>query len=71
MISLRNDPFLGNINRYLDGLVKQALHENTCDWSGEFGDCMLPATVHHLASERDLCLRHFGMAVALGHTSEV
>ena len=30
-----------------------------CAFEDEFCDCRQPATVHHLASEQEFCVRHF------------
>ena len=30
-----------------------------CDFEDQYGDCREVATVHHLASEHEFCLRHF------------
>ena len=32
---------------------------STCDFEDQHGDCREVATVHHLASEHEFCLRHF------------
>lgn len=46
----------------LNSLVTRAfarVHLSTCDFAGAWGECNQPATVHHIASEQEFCLRHF------------
>lgn len=36
------------------------VHLTTCFYESAYGECRERATVHHLASEQEFCLRHFG-----------
>jgi hypothetical protein len=39
--------------------ILAAIRLHCCDFEDEYCDCRDLATVHHLASEQDFCLRHF------------
>ena len=43
--------------RRVSRIVDHAL--GVCDFADEHCDCRAKATVHHLASEQEFCLRHF------------
>ena len=55
----------GSLSR-LDQMVTRVLAKTAvtyllgqCNFEDEYCDCREPATVHHLESEQEFCLRHF------------
>ncbi len=46
----------------LDSLITRTFAKvqlTRCQFEDEFCDCTAKGVVHHIASERDLCVRHF------------
>ena len=65
LTALSSPEFPQVFDRCLDQLFQRverilaASYLSTCAFEDQFGDCREVATVHHLASEHEFCLRHF------------
>ena len=65
LTALSSPEFPQVFDRCLDQLFQRverilaASYLSICDFEDQFGDCREVATVHHLASEHEFCLRHF------------
>ena len=65
LTALSSPEFPQVFDRCLDQLFQRverilaASYLSTCDFEDQYGDCREVATVHHLASEHEFCLRHF------------
>ena len=65
LTALSSPEFPQVFDRCLDQLFQRverilaASYLSICDFEDQYGDCREVATVHHLASEHEFCLRHF------------